>query len=436
MDYVIKPPPKNPANLLEQLFISLQNHFDSITVRSVPDQGITNHFVEVVFSKKDENKVHLSWEIQTNQNSFFNKIKIIAPNGENEDQWKEAVISVIKDAISKSNASKAKLKISTRHFFGYIGPVLDGKYVFEDFFITPGSLQNLLLGGCPSNVEQVLCLHLVTEGDAINLIHENARIKAKQLASLLSVFLGVGLYEIYHYDIDNNFKYSINNNHFRWAWVKRDDKYICESVQLGYADDEQDSDVALGTFREIDRNKVEYVYYKQGEKLKCPQDIQILLSSVNELSEKNKKQFYNATALMQFAELQKNNFPSVALSYAVASIDAMTYKMKIKSKNEKDSNSIFSLILHCFKPNRKTNLKRKIQIFINRCYPGIDRGIIDALYKDIRCAHFHEGVFPAGEFKMRSMNPFASIDNSDLARALSGYEILRSTLIKWILINK
>ncbi len=163
-----------------------------------------------------------------------------------------------------------------------------------------------------------------------------------------------------------------------------------------------------GQFRVVDRTSIEYLFYNLGDTLKLPNDIVDLFNALTNLSVEKKEKFNNAAAQLQFSEIQKPNFPSAALAYGVVAINALI----AEGDYTKD-------------------VKNKIKTVITECFPNVSQTQIEILYKDIRCAHFHEGKFPAGEFEMQLFNPFAIIENTFMT--LSGHAILRSTLIKWLL---
>jgi hypothetical protein len=428
MEYFFKSN-KDQSKLLTALNNNILKHAETMSVQSMPNQNGTNHHIEFSIAIQDK-MILVHCHIFVRNNNSFDKIIVIAPNGENEQEWKNDITNIIETAELDS---KLKHTVFTCHLFGYIGPILDGKYLFSDFYITPGPLQNNLCGN-PDDIEQILCIYLTTTEASYELAQEAARLKSKKLAALLSVFLGVGLYEYDHYDLDNNLQYTKINKQFRWVYNPSNGD--CISTQLGYTFSSSTQNITLGGYRSVNRNEVEHLFYNLGEKLKCPEDITKLFDKLNQLATKDNEKFYRAAALMQFAELQRITYPSVTLAYAVAAIDALPYKAKKPLKLSKKI-TICTRIKKAIKclMFKESSIKNKIREIITTSYPNIDNDLITTLYKSNRCAHFHEGHFYAGEFKLRPTNPFAAIDNSNEARAiLAGYDILKSSLIKWLLI--
>jgi hypothetical protein len=64
--------------------------------------------------------------------------------------------------------------------------------------------------------------------------------------------------------------------------------------------------------------------------------------------------------------------------------------------------------------------------------PDIEQ-LLDRLYGDVRCAHFHAGAFPLGEYdRQGGFGALLSSDyvlSSDLSRR--GYETTREAIVNW-----
>lgn len=404
-----------------------------ITTQSTPINSYTKLYIEALIQSKNSSEIKLILEICRDADNIINPIVMNVSEGENEEYWKNKIIN---ETINEVKTHR--LSVSTCHLFGYIGPILDGEYIFSDIRLTPAPKQNKLFGDMPTGVEQIVCFYLETTEASHQLALENARIRAKRYAGLLSLFLGVGLYEYDHYDLTHNRKYTKENKKFIWAYIQKcNGEYICESVQSGYDFlSNSAANCSHGTYRSANRNKIERLFYTLGDTLKFPSDIVDLFNAIERLPDEKKSQFDNAAALFQFSEMNKENYPSVALSYAVAAINALIPKSNNKRTKK---TSICSNCAKQYKEKQDTDkpLEEKITTIITECFPKISKDLISSLYKGIRCSHLHAGKFPAGEFDTQLFNPFAAIDNSTGASAIrGGYEILRSSLIKWLIIQE
>jgi hypothetical protein len=113
--------------------------------------------------------------------------------------------------------------------------------------------------------------------------------------------------------------------------------------------------------------------------------------------------------LYQVAKVVEPRFPSVALAYRVAAVDAICTTQ----------------------PGRK-GLKDFVRSHV-KPRPNLE-AIVEYLYDSVRSAHFHDGAFPLGEYAaIRFFDPLMDPEKaemSELHRACR--ELMREAIINWL----
>lgn len=218
--------------------------------------------------------------------------------------------------------------------------------------------------------------------------------------------MGVGLYyKSAYWQKNSSSEYQLLSQKEEYKWVKNiNDEY--QLLQLGYFPPQKIPNFPKGLFRNVNRTEIDWPHSNSNEEtLKCPDDISTLFNIVNNLPLETKKRFYRAARLFQFAEIQREHYPSVSLAYAFASVDALT--------RDKDP------------------VGKRVDDLVKSLLPELDLDYWE-FFPKIRHKHFHGGHFKYGEFDPIFFYGNDYQQNIELIKMEQCYQICRNVVIRWL----
>lgn len=304
--------------------------------------------------------------------------------------WRELAYEFINSALA-ATLSKRMSSFFMRRKLYYVGPELDGEYWLGKIRFAPAEQ-------IPSELpivrwERAVFLDFTVI--AIDSLH--AMYLANQLekgfAARLSLLLDVDLYPHSHEQV----------------WVHLPDGSGSARCNRGHRDDGQPQSMPrkgqacpAGTMASVARQIF------ATEKLKIPTEARRFFRAIDQ-SEPSKRQYIDGAArLYQIGLSQRTRFPSAALAYSVAAIDALSKTINPSSVNE---------FLRRFSP-------------LSIVHPDVSA----KLWGDVRSAHFHAGGFALGEFEERRL--MDTIIDADAANQMHvkvrSWQITREAIVNWI----
>jgi hypothetical protein len=385
---------ENTSRFLDYLSVSLSKFkFEGGEGSHLPDGGFQEKF-RCLLPITSEYEIPAVWTITLKSDGTLAPFEVSVDESAPEE-WQRVVEDTIRNTlVDLINGISGKF--FQRHFFAYIGPLLDGEYYITDFRIAPSQPTSAFPFGLG---EEILIIDLEAEG--INPAHALAlgRVQAKKIASLLSVFLNVGFY-------------TIPTAESRWVYYGDDG---CKCFQLGYKSSirmpseipRNGIECKAGDAYEVDRNKMEEIF-KPNEVLRCPRDIRVLFRTFHSLSPNEQAAYIGAASLFQIALVAGRHYPTVHMAYSVAAVDSLT--------KEHSMNSF-------------------LQLVCNLC-PELQADDVEYFYRKCRSAHFHAGALPGGEFEPTRMTLLMTPRRDEFVRmTLPRYtrEAMRTVLIRWLL---
>jgi hypothetical protein len=302
-----------------------------------------------------------------------------------------------------SSALAAALSDRKQRFFNnsylyYIGPSLAGEYWLPGFRLAPSlpdDAQPALF-----NAERVLVLSFHVEAIDREIALAVARERVATLAARLSFIVNVGLYT--------------PPPQHRWVLVHDPETNRLEShrYQLGFSpqaplinDMPSKGELCpLAPFRGSIRDRYRYA----GEHLYLPTETRALLRAMESLSPRISDALDRCARLFHVALVAGAEFPSVAMAYRVAAVEAIT-------QGHPEYTGFSDFI-------RKN------------CPDAEPDRLLQDLYGTARSAHFHSGIFPAGEYdRWGFFDPLMSeawVRRQDLQT--TAYELTRSAILNWV----
>jgi len=285
--------------------------------------------------------------------------------------WEALVHDLIRDALV-CTANQDTYTSPSRSFFCYMGPLLDGEYFLPadgggTFRIGPAAGQPKI----PVFQERVLAVDQLVSGATQNMAYALGQVRSKQYGALLTVFLGLGLYEF--------------KPEHHWVLVPKDGGgFFNQCLQLGYIDPKPLSGGKLergdlgNPGRSVDANRLPTALRELGRSYQspeytqlCPSDLRHLFRAFYSLADPKRRVFLNAAALYQIGRTVGMRYPSVAHAYEIAAVEAL-------KENGASMDSFVRLA--------------------TRYAPWLPEERWKKVYGEVRSAHFHEGTLPGGEF--------------------------------------
>lgn len=320
------------------------------------------------FLIKDEEKIPLKWTFHIAPDGKLEGIEVLSLDSNNEEPiWRESVNSFVL-AVLSSALGENRQKYFRRNLFCYVGRPLDGEYWLQGppkFRFAPlDPSENELYW----NYERIVCFDM--EIEAID--EENASLladeKTRRFASRLSLFLDHDLYNLSKIPIEN-------------VWVIPFDSgktppENSHRYQRGLIFKTPSPPVTIPNKGEL-CNLGTYTgpFWEEGfftpGSLKLPQNTREILRSIENAGPQFEDAFDRCARMYHVSLANRRRFPSVALAYKIAALEALAIK---------------------------TEGYTKFKDFINQSFDEETIKIIDSIYGDVRCAHFHAGSFPMGEF--------------------------------------
>lgn len=299
--------------------------------------------------------LQLVWALEMTPNGELSCMRISPYEAtiEVHSDWKTTANNIITTALISAFNEK-RIKTTIRKIFYYIGPRLDGEYWIRNIRIAPASDDNNFPAAM--NFERALVMDFEVDAidkyDSIYLASELSRRVAARLSFLLD-------FDIYENPGDHVWVHTLNNS--KSERLNRGTLNIPPLSTLPKkgsecsAGDYGDSIISLG--RTIGT-------------LKMPKEARKIIKAIEESSRAEQDAFDGAVRLYQIGLSLARRFPTAALAYRVAAIDALQL-------GELSCNG-FSQFMQKYSPAEKDTL--------------------DYLHSTIRSAHFHAGKFEMGEF--------------------------------------
>lgn len=304
--------------------------------------------------------------------------------------WRELAYEFITSA-SVAALSKRMSSFFMRRKLYYVGPELDGEYWLGKVRFAPAEK-------IPSEMpivrwERAVFLDFTV--DAIDDLH--AMYLANQLervfSARLSLLLDVDLYPHSHEQVWVNFPDGRGNTRCNRGY--RDDCQPQAMLRKGEA-------CPAGTTASIARQIF------ATEKLKMPTEARRFLKAIDQCEPSKRRYIDGAARLYQIGLSLRKRFPSAALAYSLAAIDAL----------------------------RQTTTPCSINEFFKRFSPlSVANPDVSAnLWGDVRSAHFHAGGFALGEFEERRlMDAIISADAANQIQVeVRSWQITREAIVNWI----
>ena len=355
------------------------------------DDGTFVEQLEITIETAAGNSILTSWEFHRNQDGSLNPIQVDAPNVPDE-KWEEQVRAIVESALAAAiNAQKKRF--FRRDTFAYMGPNLDGEYWIDRWRLAPAVPDDVDFG-----TERIVYLDHWVEG--VDHAHSISigMVKAKKVATLLSLFTNIGFYSI---PIECRWVYTGTNESKRF--------------QLGYhgttpypsSMPKKGQDCPLGQNIVINRRELRSSL-QEDHLLHLPRDIRSLFRAFNKLAPIQQTIFFNAAALYWISLVAGRHLPTVQIAYRIAAIDALV--------------------------EGKEHSQRSFVQLVKKYNPDILDHALEDLYGKVRSAHFHAGEFPLGEYDPLIIGPLSGPEQLERMNLRIGVpRIVQPTLIDWLI---
>ena len=348
----------------------------------------------------DQDHVHLDWRITKDPRGILVGMEIrSADSAEPESKWITAVHEFVTSVLATALAETSQ-QYFRRSIFFYIGPQLDGEYWLPGFRFSPvysdDPMPHLLNGERVTAIDQVV--------DAIDDNHAHALSNESALRQVarLSLLLNVGL--------------TSRGHDMRWVIPTSEDAAASNSIRCHLGFNHPSVDLKempkKGELCSADKytGSLEARYRVAGELQSLPPEARKILRGIDNADPFVTDAFDRGSRLYQVALVCGRIFPSVGLAYRVAAVEAIS-----KADPECDS----------FRDFMKKHVKSQEDI----------GPVLDYLWGKARSGHFHEGVFPMGEYsEQRYFDVFLDSDSlvaNELHRTC--HEVTREAIVNWML---
>lgn len=349
----------------------------------------------------DQDHVHLDWRITKDPRGTLVAMQIRSADcAEPESKWITAVHEFVTSVLATALA-ETRQQYFRRSIFFYIGAQLDGEYWLPGFRFSPvysdDPMPHLLNGERVTAIDQVV--DAIDDNHAHTLSNESAR----RQAARLSLLLNVGL--------------TSHGHDMRWVIPTSDDAAASESIRchLGFNHPsvylkempEKGELCSVGKYT----GSLAARYRVAGELQSLPPEARKILRGIDNADPFVTDAFDRGSRLYQVALVCGRIFPSVGLAYRIAAVEAIS-----KADPECGSFSDF--------------MKKYV-----RSQEDIGP-ILDYLWGKARSGHFHEGVFPMGEYsEQRYFEVFMDSDSlavDELHRTC--HNVTREAIVNWMLL--
>jgi hypothetical protein len=144
--------------------------------------------------------------------------------------------------------------------------------------------------------------------------------------------------------------------------------------------------------------------------LKIPSETRRIMRGINGLPEPVQDAFDGAARMYQIGLWLSSRFPSAALAYRVAAIDALA--------------------------QIEPNCDQSFSNFMRKYSPGLTDPQLDYLHREIRSAHFHAGKFGLGEYSVQRPHDLVPGGPEAEKKSWARYQFFgatRKALVNWML---
>lgn len=341
---------------------------------------------------------HLSFAISKNDDGVLSFIEIVAtesdsPSPEAVEAARDFVVTVMSAALAD-----ARQEFFSENLFLYVGPHLDGEYWLPGFRLAPAIPEDGKLALI--NAERIASISFKVAAIDKDTAHSISRERSNRIAARLSLLLNVGFYQPLP--------------EHRWVIYRDSEDAAAEGrrFQLGIAQPgirlsampAKGEVCPLGKYEgSLDER------YASVEPIHLPPESRRILRGLDSLDPKLSSAIDKAARLYLVGLVAGRRYPSVALAYRVAAIDAIA-----------QASPEFSSFADFMRSNAEDE-------------PDLEAAI-DYLHGKARSAHFHSGEFPGGEFDLwRAFDPF--MDDQWVLRSQYqrlGYELTRVAIVNWL----
>ncbi|KWI50953.1 hypothetical protein WM06_17385 [Burkholderia cepacia] len=389
--------PKGPKQSLFLEYLNSELGKRIKQAHSHVDANADGSFTSIVDSTFNENHgdLELRWSFQTSADGTLTELQVLSTSvkGSADGTWEAAsrdiIDSALRDAFIENRARRCQ-----RQVLYYVGPHLDGEYWFGKTRVAPADPNDE--HPAAFNLERTITLDFevdaIDDRDAMYLASETTR----RLAARFSLLLDVDLYEM-------------PTEH---AWVMsglgtesiRRQRGVLTIPRLDRLPKKGETCPA-GSVGESISN-----FGRMVGTLKVPPETRKILRSIGALPEPISAAFDGAARMYQIGLSLAARFPTAALAYRVAAIDAL-------QQIEPDCNG-FSAFMRKYSPIGASNPQ-----------------LLDYLHGDVRSSHFHAGKFDLGEFSIqRHMDIVYMPDKAARAhQRYMGFEATRQAIANWML---
>jgi len=344
--------------------------------------------------------VHLAWTLSKDPTGELKHLHVeYAGEGEPARDWERAVYEFVTSVLA-TTLSDSRTKFFRRTFFYYIGQQLDGEYWLPGYRFAPAyptdPHPHLI------NAERVVSVdqHVFAVDELHAFVLADAA--AKRQSARLSLLLNTGLYGVEHNQ--------------RWVWPVVDGVPAAESVryQLGFQHPsavlnempKKRQICALGEYK----GSLAARYRVAGELLSLPSEARKILRGIDNAPSAIAESFDRSARLYQVAAVCGKYFPSVALAYRVAAVEAI-------SQADPGSKGFSNFM--------RKHVRSQTEI----------GDILNYLYGVARSAHFHGGEFPMGEFNNADTFGGPFMDTEAVRRDSfhrTCHELTREAIVNWL----
>lgn len=387
---------KTQKLFLEYLNSELNKHMDSVQgSHYVDDEGFFINKMQTKFREKN-GQAALDWIIRISSAGVLENVVISSTDlvdDETQGEWVSIVNDIFQSTLCRAFMQQRK-KFFRRRIFYYFGQQLDGEYWLAGARLAPIIISDFDLPIVLS-MERVVALDFyvdaIDDNDAIYLASEFSR----RWAARFSLLLDVDFYECPSEQV----------------WVTNFDTRQSMRINRGYSDGPYPNEMPrkgecckLGNYAPLTNLRF------STELLQMPSEARRFFRKLECLPTPVQDAFDGAARLYQIGLSLNKRFPSAALAYRVAAIDAL-------QQVEKGCKG-FSQFMRKYLSSEQQ-----------------DEEVFEFLYSKIRSAHFHAGIFDLGEFSIqRFMDIFQDQDAAKKTyMRFKGREATRQALLNWIL---
>lgn len=311
-----------------------------------------------------------------------------------ESAFASAVSGVV-DAVKRRVRLQETSEYFHRETYYYQGVRLDGEYWLSGVRLGPA---------CPPDAPEIgnleRAVHIDQHVRAIDATHARqiGHTTARRNAARLSLLLNVGLYEAADY------QQWFLNPHYPPRSVRSPRGFLdgrTHAREMPQPGVDARSGQLRGTILTSDMNPLRNA---QGL-LVLPCESATLLSALGDAPEDTVQAFDGSARLFQVALAVGDRFPTAQTAYHVASVEALSKRLKISSS--------FSGVMRKY-------LKRSDEL----------KELLNLLYGTVRSGHFHSATFPLGDYEGRfgDLTVAGSFEGArvrSLAHGMTRYVIMR-----------